>query len=109
MVYLNEQKVTTLQEAAVLAEEFALTHKSIFVGKHETSSHEKTLRNADSQPQQPTGGPPSPKSDRQCFYCHKTGHVIADCLSLKREQQPPQAKQVKGLGLIKTVSPSDPP
>lgn len=32
MVYLNEQKGNTLQEAAVLTEEFALTHKSIFVG-----------------------------------------------------------------------------
>ena len=28
VIYLNEQKVTTLQQAAYLADEFALTHKS---------------------------------------------------------------------------------
>ncbi|XP_034001297.1 uncharacterized protein LOC117494480 [Trematomus bernacchii] len=30
VVYLNEQKVTTLQQAATLADEFALIHKSVF-------------------------------------------------------------------------------
>lgn len=43
-MYMNEQKVTTLQEAAVLAEEFALTHKTVFVGKRETSAHVNTLK-----------------------------------------------------------------
>lgn len=31
VVYLNEQKVTTLQQAATLADEFALTHKNTSV------------------------------------------------------------------------------
>ena len=108
VVYLNEQKVTTLQGAAVLAEEFALTHKSVFVGKHETPIHVNTSKHADSQSQRLKGAPPSPTSDRQCFYCHKTGHIIADCMALRRKQQPPQAKQAKGVGLIKTVHPPDP-
>ncbi len=30
VVYLNEQKVTTLSHAAVLADEFVLTHKNVF-------------------------------------------------------------------------------
>ena len=30
MVYLNEQKVTSLSTAAVLADEFTLTHKTVF-------------------------------------------------------------------------------
>ncbi len=30
VVYLNEQKVTILSHAAVLADEFVLTHKNIF-------------------------------------------------------------------------------
>ncbi len=30
VVYLNEQKVTSMSQAAVLAEEFVLTHKSVF-------------------------------------------------------------------------------
>ena len=31
MVYLNEQKVMSLSEAAIFADEFALTHKTVFV------------------------------------------------------------------------------
>ncbi len=30
VMYLNEQKVVSLAEAAVLADEFALTHESVF-------------------------------------------------------------------------------
>ena len=51
-------------------------------------------------------GPPSPpRGDRECFYCHRRGHVIADCLTLKRKQQQPSLQQPKGMGLIKSVSP----
>lgn len=51
-------------------------------------------------------GPPSPPREAcECFYCHKKGHVIADCLSLKRKQQyPPSLPQPKGMGLLKGVS-----
>ena len=31
VVYLNEQKVVSLSQTAVLADEFALTHKSVFL------------------------------------------------------------------------------
>ncbi len=34
VVYLNEQKVTSMSQAAVLAEEFVLTHKSVFLQLH---------------------------------------------------------------------------
>lgn len=30
MVYLNEQKVTSLSQASVCADEFSLTHKNVF-------------------------------------------------------------------------------
>lgn len=35
-VYLNKKKVSTLQQAATLANEFALTHKAVF-NKRDTS------------------------------------------------------------------------
>ncbi|XP_071346525.1 uncharacterized protein [Trachinotus anak] len=38
VVYLNEQKVTTLQQAASLADEFALTHKAVFTKRDSTTS-----------------------------------------------------------------------
>jgi len=46
-----------------------------------------------------------PPGTRECFYCHKKGHVIADCFSLMRKQQFPHSpSQPKSMGLIKTVS-----
>ncbi len=40
------------------------------------------------------------RKDRECFYCHKTGHVIADCLALKRKQQ---GIGTKNVAFVKTV------
>lgn len=37
------------------------------------------------------------------FYCHKKGHVVADCLSLKRKQQAPTIFQHENVCLIKSV------
>uniref|UniRef100_A0A671PSE2 CCHC-type domain-containing protein n=1 Tax=Sinocyclocheilus anshuiensis TaxID=1608454 RepID=A0A671PSE2_9TELE len=94
VVYLNEQKVTTLSHAAVLADEFVLTHKNVF-----SSARPEKLQfdSSQSQTSRSRFSPPHNKEERECFYCHKKGHVIADCLALKRKQQP----QPKSVGLVK--------
>lgn len=83
IVYLNEQKVTTLQEAAVLADEFALTHKSVFV-KSEPLADESVHPDPSDRPSS------GAERARLCFYCHQAGHLIADCEALKRKQAVPQ-------------------
>ena len=47
--------------------------------------------------------PTSPKfkEERQCIYCHKTGHVIANCLTLKEQLAPSNSGQTKDVGLVK--------
>lgn len=41
------------------------------------------------------------KEDRECFYCYKCGHLISNCLSLKRKQQSvSNILQPKGVSLI---------
>uniref|UniRef100_A0A8P4FXX4 CCHC-type domain-containing protein n=1 Tax=Dicentrarchus labrax TaxID=13489 RepID=A0A8P4FXX4_DICLA len=99
VVYLNEQKVSALSAAAVLADEYVLTHKATFSSGPVEGSH----RNPVSAP-----SPPSPsrlqRAERKCFYCHQTGHIIADCLVLKRKEQTARVSQPKGVGLIKAVS-----
>ncbi|KAK0140086.1 hypothetical protein N1851_022971 [Merluccius polli] len=75
VIFLTEQKVTSPSKAAVLADEFVLTHTN-------------------------AKGPPSPpQGDRECFYCHKKGHIIVDCFSLKHKQFSPNLPQSKGMGL----------
>lgn len=78
VVYLNEQKVTSLQQAATLADEFVLTHRNVFP-RREPLHSDSQQKVSDTQPI--VGNVPrlSPTVERQCIYCHKTGHLIADC------------------------------
>lgn len=42
---------------------------------------------------------PQAREDRECFYCHKRGHIVVDCSLLKRKQQLPS----KSVGFVKTL------
>lgn len=68
VVCLNEKKVTSCTSAAVLADEYTLTHKSVFSSSSVSGSNHS---------QSP------PKEGRKCFCCHKLGYLIANCLSLR--------------------------
>lgn len=100
VLYLNEQKVTTLSAAAVLSDEFALTHKTVFSMLHKDKSDLPVSVVRDTIVQN-TARPSREK--RPCFYCHKVGHVIADCLSLKKKQKD---LNLKSAAFAKTVHPT---
>lgn len=77
VLYLNEQKMTTLTSAVVVVDEYVLAHKSSFIVSETPCV---------SSVQQPhTAKASGSKENHQCFYSHKPGHVSADCLALKRE------------------------
>lgn len=63
----------------------------------------------DTQPVVGNVSRPSSTLERQCFYCRKPGHLIADCSVWKRKQQGSVSvpKPPKGEGLIKTVTPNN--
>lgn len=100
VVYLNEQKVNTLSSAAVLADEYVLTHKFAFP----VSSEGVSPTSVNSYRSCPA--PAFQKEERCCFYCHKPGHVIADCLALKHKEQP-KLSPPKGVGVVKVDIKSD--
>lgn len=89
--------MTTLA-SAVLADEYVLTHKSPFIVS------EKPCVSSVQQPHMTKAS--GSKENRQCFYSHKPGHVIADCLALKRETQL-NSQQTKGVGFVQAVSRSE--
>ena len=67
-VYLNEQKVTTLQQAATLADEFMLTHKNMF------DRREPTDREWSPRPRSPVPsaeGSTSPSLRESVFFAIK--------------------------------------
>lgn len=99
VLYLNEQKVTKLSIAAVLADEFALRHKNVFglVRCDKNGSADAPLCTVSYK-----NKVEQPRERRKCFYCHKTGHVIADCMVLKRKHN--STVKTQPVGLIKTAS-----
>lgn len=79
-MFLNEQKVTPLSKAAVLADEFVLTHKNMFVS---SSRPDKAYVPHPVRPdpghysfEKAKGLPSPPCETHDCFYCHKKGIVI---------------------------------
>lgn len=111
VVYLNEQKVNTLQRAALLADEFALTHKATFT-KHDSSAPDFPQRSEFSQRPNvtPVTRAPVPtlsaKVAKLCFFFNKGDDLVADCATLKSKQQAAVSRPPKGVGLINTVFPT---
>ncbi|KAL2085082.1 hypothetical protein ACEWY4_018402 [Coilia grayii] len=106
-MYLNDQKVTTLAQAAVCADEFVLTHKSSFQSPRlsrsnsihtpsfQTSSVQQSFRSSRLDNV-------SHKSEsRECYYCHEVGHLIVDCPVLKKKSSLPKRTGSKGSGFVR--------
>lgn len=94
------------REHYLLADEYVLMHKAVFPF---SLSAEKSHFALAPQIGQPT--PSFKKEERDCFYCHKPDHVIANCLTLKRKEQlqaQQSVHQPKGIGLIKSEPKTSP-
>lgn len=103
VIYLNEQKVASVSHAAVLADEFALTHKTVFTAPRTESK--KVSSGSDSQTTRPSVSPSISKGrdERVCFYCHRPGHLIAECRKLQSKQSHPSVSTP--VGLVNTAPP----
>ncbi|KAK7166228.1 hypothetical protein R3I93_006107 [Phoxinus phoxinus] len=107
-LYLNEQKVSTVQQAAVLADEYALMHKTVFFKRSPDSEGSSLKENVNFSDSRTKWVPTSPKPNRECSYCHKIGHIMSECRTLKRKQerQDSSSFHTRGSVLVKTLSPS---
>ena len=119
--FIDEQKADTLDNAARLADDYSLTHK---VSYNNTPSQSFTFRNNQQSTSkgnyspanktgqnQNTNKPPSnyksnsqtkTNTDRQfnkvtCGFCHKSGHVLSECWSLKRKREEQNNSKPTGL------------
>ena len=107
VIYLNEQKVDNIATAAVCADEFMLTHRTVFSQPARRSPmggrEGKNSKFAGKTPPQPGVKNDSGES-RACFYCHEKGHIISACPALQRKNNPSPEKP-KTVGFIKSVPP----
>ncbi len=102
VVHLNEQKVTKLSDAGVLADEFTLTHRTVFFSGRQTkvffpteSVAQDTIRGNGHK----IGGRVKTVSrnageKRVCFYCLDPGHLISDCRAWKNKKMNEKPKHV---------------
>lgn len=118
VVYLNEQKVLSLTDAAVLADEFVLTHKTVFTPslyREKHSSSDFPVRNNSRVFFRGKGRGENREAAlsvsrntnvaregerRVCFFCRDPGHLIADC---KRWNQNKPPEKPKGVALVHTA------
>jgi len=104
---LNEQKISSLSQAAVFADEFVLTHKVVFQSprsSHRTVvEHNYSSKTAGAVPKDDYGSDSSMMS-RECFYCHEKGHLIAACPVLQRKNQRKTQSTSKSVALVHTHS-----
>ena len=103
--FLDEKQVETLEEAARLADDYYLTYKVSFIAKPKsTSSHPQNKfmsGNSSGMPSQSNTPKPNSTSETKsqyplsrptCNYCKKPGHLVSECLKLKRKLESDEAK-----------------
>ncbi|KAL4007666.1 hypothetical protein ACER0C_001518 [Sarotherodon galilaeus] len=85
--HLSEQRVSTLQQAAILADEFKLTPKTKAVGHDIPLCHSTSWRGESGPANKAEKVGVSRPKTKLCFFCHKPGHLVANCLKLILKQK----------------------
>ena len=99
-VYLDEQKVVKLKDAATKADDFSLTHHNFSKGHPKRGNVQGSKSSSSPSLPKSEGHSPSnrPKGDSvgkttgpidapTCAYCRAKGHLIGDCEKLKKKRQ----------------------
>ena len=94
--YINEHKVTCPREAAVLADEYVLTHRRIFGERYERNESQRAGSLSPKFAQHPNGT----SNANVCNYCHQQGHWKKECPLLEGKRN---NFRVKSVGLATTV------
>ena len=117
--FLDEKQVETLEAAARLADDYALTHKVSFINKsnpsrrpffpHSGSKHSPSNPpGSHSQTITPKPKPSGENKDQNplsqpiCNYCERTGHIISECLHLKRKKEKQEGLKPTGLTSLRS-------
>ena len=115
--HLNEREINTLNEAAKIADDYALTHKKLLYSAQRTNqrslhanssfkSHSVSSgppkQNKEFQGKKPTSGAKSSvKGEIICHYCKEAGHIVPTCPVLERKRKKePQSQVIKPGGFV---------
>ena len=100
--YLDERKVDKLNDAAVLADDYSLTHKNTFskpdvaitsnpggkqsVVPSQTHRQGPRFRNGNQEKTHNDGVRHTRSNIPVCLYCKKRGHIISECWKLEKKK-----------------------
>ena len=115
--YLDEKEVEDIESAAKLADDFVLTHKkslnnggkrgfgghgfrSMSNDREKASGNGKEHPKAQGQDRNDSSGGPAVRRGPTCYHCKKPGHIMANCLALKRKREQKEQDVVKPGGLV---------
>ena len=117
--FLDEKEVETLEKAARLADDYTLTHKVSFVSKanpRKPFTHLLVINqvlvsiSGNSSQNAPKPKPPGENKGHNhlsqpicnyCYYCKQSGHIVSDCLVLKRKRGKQEGLKPTGLTSLK--------
>jgi len=104
--YLDERKVESLHQAAVLVDDYSLTHKSTCVKEEKdpvglkgscsnvlppaTTGHGSGKNSRLTSDPHPPGGRHRP-SVPTCYYCRHKGHIMSECWEYEKKKTKPVA------------------
>ena len=116
--FVDEKEVETLEKAVHLADDYTLTHKALLVSKanptkpfYPPSGHKTrpSLQSGNSNQNAPKPKPPgenkglNPLSQPICNYGKQSGHIVSDCLVLKRKREKQEGLKPTGLTSLKST------
>ncbi len=102
LTHLNEKKVVTLSDAAVITDEFVLMHRRVFPSVRQSRNRspvDDTVKDLVRAGHLKSGSWRKPElkrtgDKRVCFYCLDPGHLISECRSWKQKNSSMKAKSV---------------
>ena len=117
--YLDEQKVDTLHQAAVRADDYSLMHKTAFgknnpraldrpeqrpvkgntstgVGSSNFAPRDRTSNTNANSSRMPAGP--------TCFYCKKRGHIMSECWALEKKKKRTTGNALVVLSCFQTLN-----
>lgn len=106
--HICEQKVKTAMEAAALADDYALMHERHYGERRARKVFAEATGLCDDYSPAYSGRTEmldrsTRRADKVCSYCHKKGHLRADCYALRAKSRHPGG-QVKGACVAVSVS-----
>lgn len=88
VLHLNELKIISVSQSAIMADEFVLLNRTIFVPKNKPATQPE-WKGESERAATPILRPASQarvSEAPECFYCHKRGHIVANCQLLLRKK-----------------------